>query len=238
VSLDEIFQYLSTADKPCIVAIDEFQAITDYPEHHVEALLRTYIQKCNNAWFVFSGSKRHMMGEMFSSPSRPFYQSASNISLKPIPLDAYSNFITYHFEKGGFHIESEAIRYIYEKFEGTTWYIQKICNELYAMAEMDSPITIEEVNTAINCAVEEKDDIYQDLMARLPANQKTLLIALAHSGRDIMPTSGGFIKKYHLTSASTVQRSLSALREKDIVTSNEGKYYIYDYFLYYWLNKK
>ena len=238
VSLDEIFQYLSTADKPCIVAIDEFQTIMDYPEQNVEALLRTYIQNCNNAWFVFSGSRRHMMGEMFSSPARPFYQSASTMSLKPIPLESYSSFITYHFEKGGRQIEPEAIRYIYDKFEGTTWYIQKICNELYAMASPDSPCGIKEVDIAINYAVEEKDDTYQDLLTRLSAKQKALLIALAHSGKNAQPTSGDFVKKYHLSSASAVQRSLSSLQEKDIITNDNGKYYIYDYFLYYWLTRK
>ena len=72
MSLDEIFQYLKSADKPCLVAIDEFQTIMDYPEQKVEALLRTYIQECNNAWFIFSGSKRHMMGEIFSSPARTY----------------------------------------------------------------------------------------------------------------------------------------------------------------------
>ena len=50
--------------------------------------------------------------------------------------------------------------------------------------------------------------------------------------------SGEFIKKYHLSSASAVQRSLSALQDKDIITNSNGKYYIYDYFLYYWLNKQ
>ena len=146
------------------------QSIMDYPEQNVETLLRTYIQDCNNAWFVFSGSKRHMMGEMFSSPARPFYQSASTMSLKPISLDAYASFITGHFEQAGKQIALDAIRYVYDKFEGTTWYIQKICNELY-------------------------------------------------------------------TTASAVQRSLLALQEKDIVTSSNGKYCIYDYFLYYWLNQ-
>ena len=238
ISLDEIFQYLKSADKPCLVAIDEFQTIMDYPEQNVEALLRTYIQECNNAWFVFSGSKRHMMGEMFSSPARPFYQSASTLSLKPIPLDAYSAFIARHFEQGGKHITTEAIRYIYEKFEGTTWYIQKICNELYAMAEQNLVCEIKDVDTAIGYAVEEKNDTYQDLMARLSAKQKVLLLALAHAGRNVQPTSGEFIKKYHLTSASAVQRSMSALLDKDIVTSSNGQYYIYDYFLYYWLNQK
>ena len=182
VSLDEIFQYLGSADKPCIVAIDEFQTIMDYPEQNVEALLRTYIQDCNNARFIFSGSKRHMMGEMFSSPARPFYQSASTLSLKPI------------------------------------------CG-------------IKDVDVAINYAIEEKDDTYQDLLARLSAKQKALLIALAHAGKNAKPTSGEFIKKYHLSSASAVQRCLSALQEKDIITNHTGNYYIYDYFLYYWLTK-
>ena len=236
VSLDEIFQYLKSADKPCLVAIDEFQTIMDYPEQNVEALLRTHIQDCNNAWFIFSGSKRHMMGEMFSSPARPFYQSASTISLKPISLEVYSAFISSHFKKGGKHITPEAIRYIYEKFEGTTWYIQKICNELYAMAEPDSICEKEDVDVAIRLAVEEKDDTYQDMMARLTAKQKALLLALAHSGKNVQLTSGSFIKKYHLTSASAVQRSLAALQEKDIITNSNGQYYIYDYFLYYWLN--
>ena len=43
-TLEEIFRLLSTADKPCIVAIDEFQQISKYPENNIEALLRTHIQ--------------------------------------------------------------------------------------------------------------------------------------------------------------------------------------------------
>ena len=102
----------------------------------------------------------------------------------------------------------------------------------------DSPCGIKEVDIAINYAVEEKDDTYQDLLTRLSAKQKALLIALARSGKNVQPTSGDFIKRYHLSSASAVQRSLSSLQEKDIITNDNGKYYIYDYFLYYWLTRK
>jgi len=97
---------------------------------------------------------------------------------------------------------------------------------------------VKEVDIAINYAVEEKDDTYQDLLTRLSAKQKALLIALARSGKNVQPTSGDFIKRYHLSSASAVQRSLSSLQEKDIITNDNGKYYIYDYFLYYWLTRK
>ena len=106
------------------------------------------------------------------------------------------------------------------------------------MAEPDKTCGFKEVELAINNAIEEKDDTYQDLMTRLSAKQKVLLIALAHSGKDVKPTSSTFIKKYHLTSASAVQRSLSALQDKDIVTNSNGQYFIYDYFLYFWLNKE
>jgi hypothetical protein len=238
MTLEEIFQYLSAADKPCLVAIDEFQSIIGYAEKNVEALLRTHIQSCNNAWFVFSRSKRHMMGEMFSSPSRPFYQSATTMSLHPISLKAYADFITYHFERNNRLIKPEAIQYLYEKFEGTTWYIQKVCNELFAACDQGEVCDINDVDNAIENAVLEKEDTFLDMMSRLTTNQKAVLTGLAQSTEDIKPTSGKFIKKYHLTSASVVQRCLAALQEKDIVTNDRGRYYIYDYFFMYWLRMR
>ena len=99
-TLDEIFDYLNEADKPCIIAIDEFQQIGEYPEKNVEALLRTKIQKCQRAQFIFSGSKRHMMSNMFNSPSKPFYQSAISMGLEPIPIDAYVDFAASKAEGG------------------------------------------------------------------------------------------------------------------------------------------
>ena len=87
VTLDEIFTYLQQADKPCLVAIDEFQQITYYGDNRIEALLRTYIQRCTNAHFIFSGSHRHLMGEIFVSPSRPFYQSVTLMNLKTLTVE-------------------------------------------------------------------------------------------------------------------------------------------------------
>lgn len=51
-TLEEIFIYLEQADKPCIVAIDEFQQISSYPEKNLEAILRTKVQHCSNSNFV------------------------------------------------------------------------------------------------------------------------------------------------------------------------------------------
>ena len=112
-TLDEIFTYIDEADKPCIIAIDEFQQIGEYAEKNVEALLRTKIQKCNRAQFIFSGSKRHMMSNMFNSPSKPFYQSAISMGLDPIPMEVYADFATRLFEEYGRHVERPVIEAVW-----------------------------------------------------------------------------------------------------------------------------
>lgn len=238
MSLDEIFQYLSNAEKPCLVAIDEFQAICGYEDNNVEALLRTYIQDCNNARFIFSGSQRHMMGEMFTSHARPFYQSASMLSLKPINESVYTNFIIKHFTRYGKSISTDAVSYLYNMVEGTTWYIQKLCNEIFAYAEENMECTTADVDYALENILEEKTDTYQDTMARLTLKQRQLLIALSKERNNAQPTSAAFIKKYKLSTASSIQRSLTSLLDKDIISSESGKYYIYDYFFLFWLQRE
>lgn len=83
-TLKEISDYLDGADKRCVVVIGEFQQITNYPERNVEATLRTFMQQTKNANFVFAGSQRRIMGEMFGSEKRPFYNSAREIDLEAI----------------------------------------------------------------------------------------------------------------------------------------------------------
>jgi len=93
-TLDQIFDYLSgKTDRMVVVAFDEFQQVAKYPEKGIEAQLRSRIQFLPpNIHFVFSGSQMHLLGEMFTSPKRPFYQSTSFLPLDVIPLETYRSF--------------------------------------------------------------------------------------------------------------------------------------------------
>lgn len=236
-TLDEIFRYLGQADKPCLVAIDEFQQITKYVEGNVEATLRTYVQHCNNARFIFAGSQRHIMGNMFLTASRPFYQSVSMIHLDSIPLEEYVTFTCLHFEQGGKAIEKEAVAVIYEQFEGITWYIQKVLNILYDMTPERGVCRVGMVEDAIRQIVDSFRYTYSEILFRLPEKQKELLIAITKEGKAKAITSGTFIKKYKLASASSVQAALKGLLDKDFVTQEMGVCQIYDRFLGIWLKE-
>lgn len=237
VTLKEIFNFLSNADRPCIIAIDEFQQIMEYPEKNTEALLRTYIQKCNNAHFIFSGSHRHMMAQMFLSASRPFYQSASHMPLNCINLDRYTEFAQGLFAKGNKKLESEVMKAVYEEVEGLTWYIQKLLNELYSMTPDGGICTMEYFPIAMNSILDSYDNNYTDMLRLLSARQKALVLAIAREGIATNVQSSSFVKKYNLNSASSVQSGIKTLLEKAYITEQSGSYRIYDLFMQRWLER-
>lgn len=236
-SLDEIFSYIDEADKPCIIAIDEFQQIGDFSEKNVEALLRTKIQKCQKAQFIFSGSKRHMMTNMFNSPSKPFYQSAISMGLDPIPLDVYSEFAIQLFEKRGKQIDSSVIEDIWNRYNGYTWFVQMMMNELFALTEDGAICHVDMIPEAQRNVVMSQESGYKDILSNIPPKQKIVLQAIAKEGVANSITSAKFIKKYNLNSASAVQAAIKLLLQNDIITKNENSYRVYDYFFAEWLAK-
>ncbi len=236
-TLEEIFEYLEKADKPCIVAFDEFQQVAGYAEKNVEAILRTYIQHCNNARFIFAGSQRHTMGNIFQSPARPFYQSVSMMHLDSIPLGKYTAFAEYHFGRGNRVILPEVVTFIYNQFEGITWYMQKMLHVLYNMTPVKGVCSMGMVDEALKSVIESYRYTYSEILFRLPEKQKELLIAITKEGKATEITSGSFVKKYKLHSPSSVQAALKGLLEKDYVPREQDVYQVYDRFLAIWLKE-
>lgn len=237
-TLDEIFDYLNHAEKPCLVAIDEFQQITRYADStNVEAMLRTYIQRCGNANFVFSGSQRHLMGAMFTSPARPFYQSVNIINLPPISLEKYTEFATRHFEAAGKELDSEVVRTVYEQFDGITAYLQRIMNMLFTMTAAGEKCTVSMIDTAINDLLDFSSDTYESLLYQMPEKQKEVFVAIVAEGNVKNISGSTFVRKHKLTSASSVLSAVKGLLEKDFITQEKNVYSVYDKFFALWLKR-
>ena len=236
-TLEEIFQYLDHADKRCVVAIDEFQQIAKYPEKNIEALLRTHIQKQGNSNFIFAGSERHMMQEMFSSAARPFYHSADMLELKAIAPEIYIPFVVNHFKKCRRHIEAASVEKVYNLFKGHTYYIQKTFNEAFADTPEGGECTIETIRDAIDEMIASNDTIFREILSNIPEKQKTLLYAIAREGEAERITSADFIKRHSLTSASSVQSATKKLLEKDLITDINQVFFVTDKLFAMWINK-
>ena len=236
-TLEEIFQYLASADKPCIVAIDEFQQIAKYPEKNIEALLRTHIQKIANCNFIFAGSERHMMQEMFTSSARPFYNSADLLELKAIAPELYIPFVVGHFEKRNRTIAPENVEWVYNLFKGHTYYIQRTFNEAFADTAEGEECTTEIIKSAIDNMVASNDTIFREILSNIPEKQKALLYAIAKDGEAEAITSAKYIKSHSLSSASSVQSAAKILLEKDYITCINKVYSVTDKLFAMWINR-
>ena len=235
ITLDEIFTYLNQADKPCLVAIDEFQQITNYADNRIEALLRTYIQRCTNAHFIFSGSHRHMMAEMFTSPARPFYQSVTLMNLKPLNVEKYKEFANEKFEERGKHLDANVVEELFARFKGVTSYIQRVMNVLFLKTPVDATCTSDMVEDAISYNLSMASDTYETLLRQMPEKQRNIFFAISIEGEARSVKSGAFAKKYHLPSPSSVNSALKGLLEKDFITREGDVYMVYDKFFDLWL---
>ena len=236
-TLDEIFAYINEADKPCIIAIDEFQQIGEYAEKNVEAFLRSKIQQCRRANFIFSGSKRHVMSNMFNSSSKPFYQSAISMGLEPIPIQIYKEFSTSLFEERNKHIDVEVIEEVWRSYDGYTWFVQMMMNELFALTEEGGTCGASQIAEASQNVIMAQEHSYKDLLSTLPPKQKIVLQAIAKEGIAQNITSAKFIKKHNLNSASSVQAAVKLLLKNDYITQTDDGYRVYDFFFAKWLAK-
>ena len=234
-TLREIFDYLRSSEKRCYIAIDEFQQIAEYPEKGAEALLRSYIQFVPNINFIFAGSKQHIMQQMFHSAKRPFYQSTQTQVIDRIARDEYYRFAADFFTRQGRKLAEETFGYLYDDFDGHTWYIQTLLNRLYGYAGNPD---IGMVDYAIGEVVAESTYTYENLLAAYPASNIRLLKAIAKAGCVREINSGNFITEYRLRAASSVNSALKRLIDREMVYKTADGYIVYDRFMAIWLRQQ
>ena len=237
LTLEEIFDYLDHAHRPCIMAIDEFQQITHYPEKNVEALLRGHIQQMQNCNFVFAGSERSIMTQMFSSSARPFYQSADTLELNEIPFDVYSDFARRLFLEARKNVDDVSLRYVYDLFKGHTFYMQKVFNEAFAITGKGETCKLDTIFDAIDRILSDKETTYMEILSALSEKQKPLLYAIAAEGMASRVTSMAFAKKHNLESASAIQSAIKQLLNQNLITEIHKEYSVTDKFFALWMNR-
>ena len=90
---------------------------------------------------------------------------------------------------------------VYERFDGITWYIQRVMNELYAITPSGGSCTPDLTETAIDNILRSNEFSYQSLLYQLPPKQKTLFMAICKSGKATSIMSSDFIHRWHLPSS-------------------------------------
>ena len=157
--------------------------------------------------------------------------------LDRLPLDRYTAFCVANFKKQGKKLEETVVSRLYSQFDGVTYYMQRVMNELFSKTAADATCIEDDVSKAVDEIIAVSSPIYEDLMYQLPEKQSRVLIAIAKDGRAENVTSGQFIKRHGLLSPNSVKSAIPALIDKGLLTQDKGVYKVYDLFFALWLIK-
>ncbi|MBR5434567.1 MAG: ATP-binding protein [Bacteroidales bacterium] len=236
-TLRSIFDFLENHDKKVIVAFDEFQQVREYRGVNMEAILRTHIQKLTNVRFIFCGSKKHLMFDIFANARNPFYASTSYLYLDKIDNGKYFDFIEHLFSEHGKTIESDAIEFVLKFTKRHTFYTQSLCHFIFQNASKKVSLQFAKEEAARLIALNE--NIYLQYRSLLTPQQWNYLKAIAKEGVVVQPTASSFLRKYEIGTPANSQRILTSLIAKDLIldttTKEHTEYSVSDVFLSRWL---
>ncbi len=237
-TLTDLFAFLKnrSEEKTIVVAIDEFQQIANYPDTNLEASLRSNVQSLQNVQFIFSGSDKHLLSNMFTNAKRPFYQSTELMHLEEIPAESYGPFISSKFKKENIIFEKEVINLILTWTKRHTYYVQYFCNRIVSSGIMQIDKNV--LKQIFYEILLENEPYYFEYKNLVTTQQWKLLIAIAKEDGVKKITSSLFIKKYNLSNASTIRRGIKTLLEKQLIYKKADSYHIYDVFFLRWLERR
>ncbi len=235
MTLEDTFNFLESRKVQPVVAIDEFQQVRVFPEKGVEAMLRSFVQFCDNTHFIFAGSKKHLMDEMFALPRGPFYQSTQLMSIEAIDKSKFSDFAEEFFIYSKRRYDRDAFAYLYDMFNGVTWYLQVVLNRIWERESgLDSKETVDEV---VEQLIDEGESTFRDLLASQTTSSQAVLKAIASEVVVKEISAKALILKYALPAGSTIRSIVCNLVNRDLVYQSSFGYSIYDQLFAIWLRR-
>ena len=242
MDLEEVFESVSkyTGKKgvKAVVVFDEFQQIGQLRQcHSIESIIRSQIQSHKNISYIFMGSKKHLILDLFSDPARPFYGSGKMFPLDKIAPNHLETFVFERFRSTGKNLPMEEASRLVETCESHPYYTQYVSHSLWEITPPNFSITATGLERAINLTISRVSPRYESVWELLSLRQRQALIALVNLKPGQKIFSGEVIQKYGLASAPSFRKALRSLVEKSIVDRDQNAYTIIDVFLKKWIHK-
>ena len=215
-----------------VICIDEFQNISEFADpDYFQKKLRSHWQQHQNVAYCLYGSKRHMMMEVFTNSSKPFYKFGNFMFLDKIGTQYLMEFISRRFADTGKSIADEASRLIVELVDNHPYYAQQLAQQSWLRSK--NVCTVDIVHEAHTALVEQLSLLFATITEALTTQQLNYLKALIAGEKAISSTE--VMHRYHISSTTSIARSKAALIKNDILDNKAGKISFQDPIYAYWL---
>jgi len=221
-------------NRKIVICLDEFQNIAFYENPLAfQKKLRSHWQKHQMASYCIYGSKRHMLLDVFTSPSMPFYRFGDMMFLPKISIDYWIPFIQERFKSTGKDIDREQAERIATLTECHPYYVQQLAQQTWLRTE--KAVTIGIIDEALDNLVLQMSLLFQNITEDLTTSYVNFLKMILDGHTRY--TSMENIDRYQLGTSANVIRIRKALISKEIIDEYEGKAILLDPLYAIWLKK-
>ncbi|MGC1392045.1 MAG: ATPase [Bacteroidales bacterium] len=217
-----------------VICIDEFQNISEFESPlDIQKKMRSHWQKHKNVSYCLYGSKRHMLMDVFTSPSMPFYKFGDIIFLSKISSDEWIPFIQKRFADYGKKIGNSEAGLIAELAECHSYYVQQLAQQSWLRTEIvcNKPI----IEEAFRDVVLQLSMLFQNLTDGLNRTQLGLLKALTDKIDQL--SSQRTILDYQLGTSANVIKIKKTLLNKEIIDFQGSDISFLDPLYKFWLKE-
>ncbi len=215
-----------------IICVDEFQNIAEFDApDYFQKKLRSHWQLHQHVAYCLYGSKRHMMLEVFTDSSKPFYKFGNLMFLNKIETPCLVAFFNSRFTDTGKRITNEASRLIATLSDNHPYYAQQLAQLSWLRTQDECTEDI--VREAHIALVEQLSLLFVTITETLTTQQLCYLKALIAGEKAI--TSTETMHRYGISSPTSVVRSKAALVKNDILDNQAGEISFQDPMYAYWL---
>jgi len=222
--------------KRVVIAFDEFQSIVQLDGAKIENLIRSKIQFHKNVSYIFSGSKHHILLDMFETAGKPFYKSAKIVELKKIPEAEYAVFIKERFSETGIKIDDSIIKKILVETENHIYYVQQLCHETWDACKLNNANKVNDkhIEMAFDAVLSNQKSVFEVTWERLASGYKRFLIGVLTIKESIW--SKEFKEATNLTEGG-IQKAVKVLSEDYIVEKTAEGVIMPDVFFKAWMKR-
>jgi len=221
-----------------VVVFDEFQDILNLENsNEALALLRSNIQFQSDIPYIFVGSIRHKMDEIFTHHDSPFFKSAIPLTVDPLPYEDFSGFLKKKFTTGQRKIDDKVLKKVFEIANNISGDIQQLCEALWEVTSEKDIISLDKLKNALELIFAREQKSYENYISLLTNIQFRCLMAIAREGgKSVFSVS--FMKAAGFNNPSSVRRAVTRLIKLNILFESGGEYRFINPFFRAWLSYK
>ena len=214
--LERLEKLAEKTNNKLVLFFDEFQCLGEVaPDHGMEGVLRQVAQLTKSISFIFSGSNRHLLNQLFEDRKRPFYKLCERMTLERIAESDYARHIqNTAIKKWGSNLDEETLRSLFSHSERHPYYLNLLCSRMVYEKLKPSRTTIDDLWNKY--VMEERSNVGAEVEL-LSKNQKKLLIVLSRTNGTYFPLGSDFLQSAKMSKA-TVDQSLTFLERHDYIS--------------------